>query len=147
MSRRKRFSRFCAVAALASLLTGCSCLRTTVEVPVYIHDTTYSVREVHDSIHTDHWHTVYQKGDTVFVADSHIYVTYRTRTDTVYKHIETPVEVSVEHIKEVAKPLTWLQRTLIYIGVGALVLLVLWVLWKVWLRRFLPTKMPTKKSN
>ena len=147
MSRRKRFHRFCAVVALASLLTGCSCLRTTVEVPVYLHDTTYSVREVHDSIHTDHWHTIKVKGDTTFIRDSLTFYRYIIRTDTAYKYVERPVEVTIEHIKEVEKPLTWLQRTLIYIGIGALVFALLWVLWKVLLRRWLPTKLPTKNGN
>lgn len=118
-----------------TMLTGCSCLRQTVEVPVYIHDTTNTVREVHDSTYVDRWHTIEVKGDTVYVRDSHMSVTYRTITDTAYKYIEKPVTVTVEQIKEVAKPLSWWQRTLMYMGVAALALLVLWVVWKVALRR------------
>ena len=118
-----------------AMLTGCSCLRQTVEVPVYIHDTTYTAKEVHDSTYVDRWHTVEVKGDTVYVRDSHMSVTYRTITDTAYKYIEKPVTVTVEQIKEVAKPLSWWQRTLMYMGVAALALLVLWVVWKVALRR------------
>lgn len=143
MSRRKRFYRFCAVVALASLLTGCSCLRTTVEVPVYLHDTTYSVREVHDSIHTDHWHTIEVKGDTTFIHDSLTFYHYIFRTDTAYKYVEHPVEVTITKTREVAMPLRWWQKTLIYSGILAWAALVVWLL----LRRFLPTLLPTKKSN
>ena len=31
-------------------LVGCKTVKETVEVPVYIHDTTQTVRELHDSI-------------------------------------------------------------------------------------------------
>lgn len=132
MSHRKSLYRFCSVVALASLLTGCSCLRTTIEVPVYLHDTTYSVREVHDSIHTDHWHTIEVKGDTVFIADSHIYVTYRTITDTAYKYVEKPVEVVVSHTKEVAMPLKLWQKSFMWVGVASLLVALLCVLAKCW---------------
>ena len=132
MSRRKSLYRFCSVVALASLLTGCSCLRTTVEVPVYLHDTTYSVREVHDSIHTDHWHTIEVKGDTVYVTNEQITVKWRTITDTAYKYVEKPVTVTVEQIKEVKKPLRWWQNGLMWSGVVSLVFAALFVLAKCW---------------
>ena len=50
-------------------LVGCKTVKETVGVPVYIHDTTQTVRELHDSIYIDRWHTEYQKGDTIFVTD------------------------------------------------------------------------------
>lgn len=59
----------------------------------------------HDSIYTDRWHTIYTKGDTVFVHDSvwrdrwhRTHDTIRIQnTDTIYQPV--PVEV----IKEVDK--------------------------------------------
>ena len=115
-----------------AMLTGCSCLRQTVEVPVYIHDTTYTAKEVHDSTYIDRWHTIEVKGDTVYVRDSHMSVTYRTITDTAYKYIEKPVTVTVEQIKEVAKSMSWWQKALMWSGVAALVVLLAVLLAKFW---------------
>lgn len=112
-----------------AMLTGCSCLRQTVEVPVYIHDTTYTAKEVHDSTYIDRWHTVEVKGDTVYVRDSHMSVTYRTITDTAYKYVEKPVTVTVEQIKEVEKPLSWWERTQ---RGGFWVLLAVFSMWLLW---------------
>ena len=117
------------------MLTGCSCLRQTVEVPVYIHDTTKTVKEVHDSTFIDRWHTVYQKGDTIFVTDEVTKIVTKIQVDTAYKYVEKPITISKTETVEVAKPLSWWQRTLMYMGVAALALLVLWVVWKVALRR------------
>lgn len=125
------------------LLVGCQSWRKTVEVPVYVHDTTYVAKTYRDSVYVDRWHTVETKGDTVYVTQQQIVSKWRTITDTAYKVVEKPVTVTVEQIKEVAKPLTWWQRTHIYIGIGAVVLLVLWVL----LRLVLPKKLPTKNDN
>jgi len=121
MSRYFTFGRFLTITAFLILLSGCKTTKVIEQVPVYIHDTTLSVKEVHDSTYIDRWHTEYQKGDTVFVADSHIYVTYRTRTDTAYKYVETPVEVTVEHIKEVEKPLTKWQQFRMSLGTIAII--------------------------
>lgn len=129
------------------LLVGCRSWRQTVEVPVYLHDTVRTVQVQHDSTYVDRWHTIYQKGDTIFVTNEVTKTKIVTKTDTAYKYVEKPVVVSKMETVEVEKPLRWWQRTLLYIGIGAVVLLVLWVLWKVWLRRLLPTKLPTKKSN
>ena len=65
MSRCKSLERFCSAVALCLLLTGCKAVKHTVEVPVYIHDTTFVAKEVHDSTYIDKWHTVYVNGDTV----------------------------------------------------------------------------------
>ena len=134
LSSRKVMA-FAMTLVLCIFLSSCKALKKTVEVPVYIHDTTYTAKEVHDSTYIDRWHTIEVKGDTVFVTNEQITVKWRTITDTAYKYVEKPVTVTVEQIKEVAKPLSWWQRTLMYMGVAALALLVLWVVWKVALRR------------
>lgn len=81
------------LAALALLTISCRTARIVEQVPVYIHDTTQSVKVQRDSIYTDRWHTEYVKGDTVYVTDNQITVKYITRTDTAYKVVEKPVEV------------------------------------------------------
>ena len=135
------------VFVCALLLCSCRTVRVIEQVPVEVHDTTYVAKTTHDSTYIDRWHTVEVKGDTVFATDIRVESKYVTRYDTVYKSVEKPVTITTTKTLEVAKPLKWWQRTLIYIGIGAVVLLVLWVLWKVLLRRCLPTKLPTKKSN
>ena len=129
------------------LLVGCRSWMQTVEVPVYLHDTVRTVEVQHDSTYVDRWHTQYVKGDTIYITDEVTKTKIVTKIDTAYRYIETPVTITTTETVEVEKPLTWWQRTFIYIGVGTLALLVLWVLWKVWLRRLLPTKLPTKNGN
>lgn len=108
--------RFLIITVCVILLSGCKSLKQTVEVPVYVHDTAYLAKEVHDSIYIDRWHTIEVKGDTVFVTNEQITVKLRTITDTAYKYVEKPVTVTVEQIKEVEKPLTWWQKGLMWCG-------------------------------
>lgn len=96
------------VIIVAFLLTGCRGQKELIrEVPVYVHDTTELVREVHDSTYVDRWHTELVKGDTVRIADSVTVVRWMLRTDTAY--IRDEVTVPVEMVREVAKPLTRMQ--------------------------------------
>lgn len=111
MSRRKSLERFCSVVALCLLLSGCKTVKVVEQVPVYIHDTTQTVREVHDSTFIDRWHTVYQKGDTIFVTDEVTKIVTKIKIDTAYKYIEKPVVISKTETVEVEKPLTWWQKT------------------------------------
>jgi hypothetical protein len=98
---------------------------------VYVHDTTQTIKEIHDSTYIDRWHTVEVKGDTVFLTNNQITVKYRTITDTVYKYVEKPVEVEVEKIKEVEKPLSWLQKTLMGLGFAGLIGVIGFALWRI----------------
>ena len=130
MSRRKSLGRFCSVAALCLMLAGCNAVKQTVEVPVYIHDTTQIVREDHDSTFIDQWHTEYQKGDTLFITNEVTKIVTKIKTDTAYKYIEKPVVVSKTETVEVEKPLSWWQKTFVWIGVLCLIGIVLWLVWK-----------------
>lgn len=116
--------------ALLFAFTGCKHIETIVEKPVYIHDTTQTVKVQYDSIHIDHWHTIYQKGDTVFVTETEIKYRERVRVDTAYKYVEKPVTVSKTETVEVEKPLSWWQKTFVWIGVLCLIGIVLWLVWK-----------------
>lgn len=130
MSSCKSFGGFCSVVALCLLLTSCKGLKQVVEVPVYIHDTTKTVTEVHDSTFIDRWHTIVTKGDTVYWHDSIVSFKYYTKVDTTYKYVEVPVETTITNTVEVRMPLTWWQKTLIYLGVFSVVCTVLSLLWK-----------------
>ena len=130
MSRRKSLGRFCSVVALCLMLAGCKAVKQTVEVPVYVHDTTYVAKEVHDSTFIDRWHTEYQKGDTIFITNEVTKTVTKILTDTAYKYIEKPVTVSKTEIVEVEKKLGWWQKTFVWIGVLCLIGIVLWLVWK-----------------
>ena len=116
------------VLALLLSLVSCKATRHTVEVPVYIHDTTQTVSLLHDTTQTvsllhdstyvDRWHTIETRGDTVFVTRTETLYRYRTRTDTLYRYRtrtdtallyrEVPVLQKVEVYRE--KELTRWQR-------------------------------------
>lgn len=123
------------VIMAALLMVGCKTTQTIVEKPVYIHDTTQSVRVERDSVYVDRWHTIEVKGDTVFLTNNQITVKYRTVTDTVYKYVEKPVEVEVEKIKEVEKPLGFWRKLLIYNGIFWLLVVGVYFGFKFW-RKF-----------
>ena len=91
------------------LAAMCGCSRKVIQVPVYIRDSTATVKEVHDSTYIDRWHTEYIKGDTVVIRDSVDRWHSVFLHDTVREVCEIPVEVPVE--VPVEKPLTWWQHT------------------------------------
>ena len=96
------------ILALLLSLISCKATRHTVEVPVYIHDTTQTVSLLHDSTYVDRWHTIETRGDTVFVTRTETLCRYRTRTDTALLYREVPVLQKVEVYRE--KELTRWQR-------------------------------------
>ena len=126
----RKVTAFAMTLFLCAFLSSCKVLKKTVEVPVYIHDTTYTAKEVHDSTYIDRWHTVEVKGDTVFATDIRVESKYVTRYDTVYKSVEKPVTLT--ETVEVAKPLSWWQKALMWSGVAALVVLLTVLLAKFW---------------
>ena len=138
MKRYFTFWRFFEIAALVILLSGCKGLKQTVEVPVYIHDTTQTVRELHDSIYIDRWHTEYQKGDTIYITDEVTKTVTKIKIDTAYKYVEKPVTISKTETVEVEKPLTWWQKTLMGMGVVWLMGLIGLIGWRILKRKFLP---------
>lgn len=119
----------------ALLMVGCKTTQTIVEKPVYVHDTTQSVRVERDSVYVDRWHTIEVKGDTVYVTDSVWVVRYFRTTDTAYKYIEKPVNVEVTKIQEVTKPLGFWRKLLIYNGIFWLLVVGVYFGFKFW-RKF-----------
>ena len=119
-------------------LVGCKTVKETVEVPVYIHDTTQTVRELHDSTFIDRWHTEYQKGDTIFVTDEVTKIVTKIVRDTAYKYVEKPVTISKTETVEVEKPLRWWQKGLMWMGVVGLMGLMGLIGWRILKRKFLP---------
>lgn len=115
---------------LCALLCALSSCKQTEYIP--IHDTTYTVREVHDSTYIDRWHTIKVKGDTIFVTNEVTKTKIVTKIDTAYRYIEKPVTLTETETVEVAKPLSWWQKALMWSGVAALVVLLAVLLAKFW---------------
>ena len=115
------------LAALALLTVSCRTVRIVEQVPVYIHDTTQSVKLLRDSVYIDRFREVVKRGDTVYVTNNQMTVKYITRTDTAYKVVERPVEVVKEQIKEVEKPLSKLHKCVFFSGLCALLTFFAWL--------------------
>ena len=124
--------RFTVYGLLLLTLVGCKALKQTVEVPVFVHDTAYLAKEVHDSTFIDRWHTIIQKGDTIFVTDEVTKIKYVTKTDTAYKVVEKPVIVSKTETVEVERPLRWWQKMFMYMGLVGLMALIGWIVLKIY---------------
>lgn len=130
--------RFTVYGLLLLTMVGCKALKQTVEVPVYVHDTAYLAKEVHDSTYIDRWHTEYQKGDTIYITDEVTKIVTKIKIDTAYKYVEKPVTISKTETVEVERPLTWLQKTLMGMGVVGLMGLMGLIGWRILKRKFLP---------
>ena len=120
-------------------LCGCKSLTQTVEVPVYIHDTTQTVKVQHDSTYIDRWHTIEVMGDTVYITNEVTKIQTKIQTDTAYRYIERPIPVTRIETVEVKKPLSWWQKTFMWMGGVGLIGLMGWVVWKTkkwWIKLF-----------
>ena len=109
-----------ALACLVAAAISCRSVKTvTVEVPIQVHDTTYVSQQVHDSVFVES--KEYIKGDTVFLCKTK-YVE-KTKTDTIVKYVERPVEIvkEVKTTKYVERRLRWWKRA--FMGIGASVVL------------------------
>lgn len=120
------------IVLLSALCCSCRTVRVIEQVPVEVHDTTYVAKTIHDSIYIDHFREVTQKGDTIYVADEVTKTVFKTVTDTAYRYIEKPVILTETETVEVAKPLSWWQKALMWSGVAALVVLLAVLLAKFW---------------
>lgn len=133
----KRFSQYrtftrglrtVALAALVCLVFATVSCRTikTVEVPVYVHDTTEVTKYVHDSTFIENTIKEYIKGDTCFVERWHTKYKEKTVHDTTFVYREVPIEVPTTEYVEVERELTWWQRALMCLG-ACFVISVLWL--------------------
>ena len=128
----KKGLRFTVYGLLLLTLVGCKTVKVIEQVPVYVHDTAYQTKEVHDSTYIDRWHTIIQKGDTVFDTKTITITKTLTRTDTAYKVVEKPVIVSKTETVEVEKPLRWWQKMFMYMGLVGLIGLIGWIVLKIY---------------
>lgn len=116
------------VAALSCIAISAVSCRSTAEivkeVPVPVHDTAYIAKIQHDSTYIDRWHTQWLSGDTVFIHDSIDRWFSTVKYDTSYKYIEVPITIKEKETVEVKKPLTWFQKTMMWMGVGFILVII-----------------------
>lgn len=122
---------------LLAFTSGCS-RKTVAPVvePVRIHDTTETVRMVHDSTYIDRWHTQWLSGDTVFIHDSIDRWHSVVKHDTLSLYREVPVLQKVP--VEVEKKLNWWQK--FRMGAGDILLIaaflgLLYFVYRLWRKR------------
>ena len=119
---------------ILSLLLFISCKTSTkiIEVPVevvkkeYIHDTKIDSVYIRDSI--DRW----QKGDTLFITKYSTKYKYLNRVDTILKVDTIPKIISTTIEKKVeVNHIYWYQKTLMWLGGIAVILLIVVITYKV----------------
>lgn len=108
-------------------LVGCKATKVIEQVPVYVHDTAYQTKEVHDSVFVEKEKIVETKGDTVYETKTITKTKTVTRTDTAYKVIERPITVTQTETAEVEKPLRWWQKGLMWMGLVGLMGFMGWI--------------------
>lgn len=120
--------------AWSILLLVCLCLvscRTKIQyVPVESVRTEYQDRYLRDSVYQ--YDSVYfaVKGDTVWLEKYRVLYKDRFFRDSIFMQDTIRVPYPVDKIVEVNR-LRWYQEALMWIGVGALVILMLWLVkWK-----------------
>ena len=120
------------VILLILVSTACKTTTKIVEVPVevikkeYIHDTKIDSVYIRDSI--DRW----QKGDTLFITKYSTKYKYINRVDTILKIDTIPkiIFTTIEKKVEV-NHIYWYQKTLMWLGGIAVILLIVVITYKV----------------
>lgn len=126
----KRAATAALLCTILLALYGCRAIKS-IEVPVYIHDTTLVRQHVHDSTYIDRWHTEYVNGDTVHVRDSIHIVKCIRNTDTVVRFTEVPVEVKeTVEVERSKTAFERIQQTAFWIAVAVLLLYATWTVGK-----------------
>ena len=141
----------CIALIVSASLSSCKITRVIEQVPVEVHDTS---REVHFDTVRQNDTTIIERNTIVQMADSatlaklkdmglqldknkdYILVLQKEleqriselstiKSDSTYKHNETPVPLRQTEIIEVEKPLTWLQKIFIGFGIDCLIVIII----------------------
>ena len=91
-----------------------------------VHNTRDSIW-LHDSVFVSQW----ERGETVFIEKQRWHTRYQDRLliDTIYESRvdSVPCPYPVEVVREVAKPLAWWQKVLMYLGGAAVLAFFIWI--------------------
>lgn len=125
------------ILGLLVLWALCSCTKTEyITVEKVRNDTTYINKVQRDSIYLHDSTFVKVAGDTVWIERWHTKWQNHVEHDTVYKARTDSVPVPYPVTKYVEKNLSWMQKTLIGVGILSLMALIVFIAFK--LKRFLP---------
>ena len=118
---------------LLLVTTGC-CRKTVAPIVVPVHDTLIEHHWQYDTSFVDRWHTIFQKGDTVWKTDSVVIFKAKYIHDTVSQSVEVPVEVVKTETVTVEKKLNLWQKTTMWLG-NILIFATLGIIaYKIWAR-------------
>lgn len=125
------------ILAVLICLLFASCTKTEyITVEKVRNDTVWQNHTKHDSIWVHDSIHVTDKGDTVRIEKWHTKYVESIRHDTVYKARTDSVPVPYPVTKYVEKNLSWMQKTLIGVGILSIMALIIFIAIK--LKRFLP---------
>lgn len=114
--------------AVALLISSCSTLK---EMSTDVRrDSLYIYKEKLDIIYVRDSIFIREKGDTVFQYVERWRYHDRVTHDTIYRSKVDSVYVDRVTVQKVAKPLSWWQKSLMYVGAAAIILFVIFVLIK-----------------
>lgn len=115
----------------------CGCTKTEyITVERVTHDTTYVAKHQRDSIWLHDSIRVSEKGDTIRIEKWHTKFVEREVHDTLYQARHDTIPQPYPVTQYVEKPLSNIHKTLIGVGIFALMCIIIFVAWK--LRKFLP---------
>lgn len=124
---------------IAGIIIGmlCSCKQTEyVTVEKVRNDTTYITKHQRDSVWLHDSIIVSEKGDTIRIEKWHTKFIEKVSHDTTYVATHDTIPQPYLVTQYVEKPLSKIQKTLIGIGIIALMVVIVIVVWK--LKKFLP---------
>ena len=124
---------------IAGIIIGmlCSCKQIEyVTVEKVRNDTTYITKHQRDSIWLHDSIMVSEKGDTIKIEKWHTKFIEKVSHDTTYVATHDTIPQPYPVTQYVEKPLSKIQKTLIGIGIIALMVVIVIVVWK--LKKFLP---------
>ena len=139
----KDFMKFEGVLLVILVVLICllfaSCTKTEyITVEKVRNDTVWQNHTKHDSIWVHDSIHVTDKGDTVRIEKWHTKYVKTEKHDTVYKARTDSVPVPYPVTKYVEKNLSWMQKTLIGVGILSIMALIVFIAFK--LKRFLPLR-------
>jgi hypothetical protein len=111
------------LAVAVVLLAGCKTKERVVTMEKVRTDTLMKFCNTRDSIWLHDSIRVSEKGDTIRIERWHTKYVEREVHDTLYQSKHDSVPVPYEVVREVAKPLTWWQRTRLHMGEALLALI------------------------
>ena len=124
------------ILALVTLAVA-SCKQTEyVTVERVRIDTLREIRNIRDSIYLHDSIRIYERGDTIRIERWHTRYVESIKRDTIYQIRVDSVPAPYPVIKEVEKPLSKMQKTLMGTGIFSLMAIIIAIAWMV--KRFLP---------